>query len=151
MMEELILIKFLHVLFGSAFLGWIIVSFIFISRAKNTSSSQMLNTALLGLVICDVILLLIILLQFITGTVLVPMEHRLFSTPWIQAAYLFLGCIFIILLVLFTMKSCNWYQIKFKKSVSYFRWPYVYYLGNSFIILFLIAIIHDAVTKTTLF
>ncbi len=77
-------------------------------------------------------MLWLLVLTIATGTLLVYPKHYTFHTPWIQAAY--------VLAVLFG--AGVWMLKKFPQN----RW--VSHTGYVFLMILLIGIIHDAVTKT---
>lgn len=122
------IIKFFHLLFTLSLMGF--TSFCFLSFAKKKERRiqhfQHINKLILFISVGAIL----------TGTLLVYPKNFNFHTPWIQAAYLimFLFCIVISLLILFPQKKLNHWVLK---SI---------YLA---LILALIAVIHDAVTKST--
>lgn len=77
------------------------------------------------------------LLATITGTLLVYPKHYTFHTPWIQAAYLFMGLVTGILILLIVLRNNKYYRAIC--SVAYLL-----------IVLMLMGVVHDAVTKVTL-
>lgn len=75
----------------------------------------------------------------LTGTLLVPLRHYTFHTPWIQAAFVLLS-VFLLLVILFVPR-----KNQSQKIPSRSRW-----LGLGVVLgMILVVIIHDAVTKTT--
>lgn len=85
----------------------------------------------------DKVMLGLALLALLTGTLLVYPKHFTFHTPWIQAAYLFVAlfCLAIIGLI---------YLKKKQTSVSW-----VINLGYFVLVIVLMLVVHDAVTKIT--
>lgn len=83
------------------------------------------------------LLLILSLMAIISGTFLVYPKHFTFHTTWIQAAYLFTILFGLSILFLSSLK---------KKSGHRWAWQLAYLL----LILLLMAIVHDAVTKTSL-
>lgn len=80
-------------------------------------------------------LLCFALLAMTSGTILVYPKHYTFHTPWIMAAYLMVLIFVGVVLMLMMLK---------KKSVRWL-WMGVYL----FLLLPLVVLIHDAVSKTT--
>lgn len=80
-------------------------------------------------------MLFISLVALITGTLLVVPKHFTFHTPWIQAAYL--------LITLFGLSI--FLLIKYGSRLK----PILQKLIYMTLILALVCVIHDAVTKTT--
>ena len=76
-------------------------------------------------------------LALLSGTLLVYPKHFTFHTPWIQAAY--------VLVIVFGLGIAALLILR-KKMVAHRRLQRVAYLA---LIVILIAITHDAVTKTT--
>lgn len=77
------------------------------------------------------------LLAAITGTFLVHPKHFTFHTPWIQAAY--------ILLISFGIGIGLLSFFKKKQIYALWLWASVYFI----LVTLLVAVIHDAVTKST--
>jgi len=82
-----------------------------------------------------------ILIAMLLGTLLVLPKHYTFHTPWIQAAYFFVGILFLAILLLASI-------IKKKKNITQKHFWQGAYL---FLIIILICIIRDAVMKTSFF
>lgn len=126
------LLKFIHLLLTLSLLGSASVCLLLISsKQRNHFQSQItrLNQSMLILAI----------LAMLTGSLLVHPKHFTFHTPWIQAAYLF---IFIFSLFIATL-------ILFKKHLLKKTW--IWRIVYIILIIILIAVVHDAVTKTSLF
>lgn len=123
------IIKFIHLLLTLGLLGSTVFCIVLIGTKKLTSSRFYQS--------CKIILLLALLVAF-TGTLLVHPRHFTFHTPWIQAAYLLIISFIISILLLMHVR---------KKQVEINHWPWqLAYCG---LVILLITIIHDAVTKTT--
>lgn len=123
------LVKFIHILsilgiLGSAFFcAALLASKKFLATNSN-QHIYFLNRAILYLST----------LGIITGTLLVYPKHFTFHTPWIQAAYLFM--VIFSLGILFLQK-----KMQLPRLIKLFT-----YL---ILIVILIGVIHDAVTKST--
>lgn len=83
----------------------------------------------------------LVLIAMLLGTLLVIPKHYTFHTAWIQAAYIFAGVLFLALLGLINI-------LKKKKNIIQKRFWQAAYL---FLIVILICVIRDAVTKTSFF
>jgi len=118
-------IKFIHLLLTLSLLGSTFFCLILIYFQQNDLIKR-LNRIMLWLLVFAVL----------TGTLLVYPKHYTFHTNWIQAAYIlvFLFGTLLSLLAVFRKKR-PW---RWLSGISYF-----------FLIILLIVIIHDAVTKTT--
>jgi hypothetical protein len=121
------LIKFIHVIFALSLLGITMFCFAFISKNKTPVSPYIHQ-----------LILYISIIALITGTLLVYPKHFTFHTPWIQAAYILVIC-YASLIALF-----NRYRHLFL-----FKNKTVLLLTYFMLILLLVGVIHDAVTKTT--
>lgn len=119
------LIKFIHVLLALSLLG-LTGYCLTITNAHQTKKFIFLNNKLI----------IISVFALITGTLLVYPKHFTFHTPWIQAAYILL------LFYILTIKLC---MLFFKKITYPSMWRFIY----TVLIMILIIIIHDAVTKKT--
>ncbi|HSW92719.1 MAG TPA: hypothetical protein VLJ15_00015 [Gammaproteobacteria bacterium] len=84
------------------------------------------------------LILWFLVLAMVTGTLLVYPKHFTFHTPWIRAAYflVFLSGLIVSMLIYFR-----------KKNHSRVFW----FLGYFFLMMILVGIVHDAVTKMALF
>lgn len=126
------IIKFIHIIFVLILCGATIYCLAQVT-AKKYALASLQNDTVTRL---NKIILGCLGVAAVTGTLLVYPKHFTFHTPWIQAAYLFVvilsASIFLLLL--------------FRKSLRS-RWI----LGGSYVGLgvVLIAVIHDAVTKHT--
>lgn len=117
------LLKFIHVIAALSILGLSIICFILIDK-KNL------------ITFANKIILSFTVFAILTGTFLIYPKNFTFHTPWIQAAYLLTTIIACVML---------WF-IYFKNHLKD-RWlgRIVYFV----LILILIFVVHDAVTKTT--
>jgi uncharacterized membrane protein YozB (DUF420 family) len=84
------------------------------------------------------IILIMSFFALLTGTFLIKPKHFSFHTPWIQAAYLLIIGFVLGILFLNTLS---------KNKTIRRRW--LWRLAYLFLIILLIAVVHDAVTKTT--
>lgn len=126
-------LKFFHVLITVGLLGSALYCLILIFSKKAAPAHCVQHDQVTCM---NKIMLLLLVLAMLTGTFLVYPKQFTFHTHWIQAAYfLSLLCIFgISLLILFKKK------IKMRSV-----WMFSYLV----LIVILIGIIHDAVTKST--
>lgn len=126
-------LKFIHLLLTLGLIGSALTCLALIGSKQFSSvhfDSQNTITRL------NKMMLLLALLVMLTGTFLVHPKHFTFHTPWIQAAY--------VLVLIFSLAIAS--LILFKKNLKQ-KWLWrVTYLC---LIIVLIGIIHDAVTKTT--
>jgi uncharacterized membrane protein SirB2 len=119
------IIKFAHILFALSLLG-LTAYCLSLTNTKHQTRLVFFNKNLL----------IISVLALLTGSLLVYPKHFTFHTPWIQAAYLLI-IIYGIMLGLFIVFS--------KKIAQAWIWRCFYIT----LIVILILIIHDAVTKHT--
>jgi len=117
------LVKFVHIIIALSLLGMV-----------GFTWSQ---PGTLRIVTLQKILLPLVILAMITGSLLVYPKHFDFHTPWIQAAFLLCSVFAIFVL-------CMRYVIKDPQKIWLWR------LSFGGLIVILVAIIHDAVTKTSL-
>jgi hypothetical protein len=75
------------------------------------------------------------LLAMLTGTLMVYPKHFTFHTPWIQAAYLLVTLFALGIFTLLKLKDKQWRGVRLVVYVA--------------LIAMLLALVHDAVTKTT--
>lgn len=120
-------LKFIHVLLILSLLGSAIYCLILVSVKKSDHITR-LNKIILALGF----------FAALTGTLLVIPKHFTFHTPWIEAAYILIGifCFGILFLAFLKMKG-----------ILNHRWLWLLLYGV--LVIILIGIIHDAVTKTT--
>ena len=119
-------LKFIHLLLTLSLLGSTFFCLILISLKNRSEILTRLNRIMLWLLV----------LTLLTGTLLIYPKHFTFHTPWIKAAYLLVflcGTVLSLLVILRKKRISNWYR-----GASYLL-----------LILMLIGIIHDAVTKTS--
>jgi len=120
------LLKFIHVLLAISLLGIAIFCFAVMSFKKSDTTQW------------NKLLILLSLFALLTGTLLVLPKHFTFQTPWIQAAY--------ILVMAFGLIVSLTILLKKKFSIQQ-RWIWVGIYSS--LVILLIVIIHDAVTKST--
>ena len=124
------LIKFIHILLTLGLFGLTAYCLTFISSSHFTQTK---NDSLTYL---NKIILIFAFFAAMTGTLLVYPKHFTFHTPWILAAY--------VLVFVYSLGVCA--LILFRKQRKY-RW--LWYCVYGILILILVAVIHDAVTKNT--
>jgi uncharacterized membrane protein YozB (DUF420 family) len=123
-------LKFIHLLLTLSLLGsvgYCLALLISKNRIANRPLIYRLNK----------IILVLAFFAMLTGTFLVHPKHFTFHTPWIQAAYILIVCFS---LGLFALMFLSKKQIRFSGIAIFF------YL---LLLLVLVFIVHDAVTKTT--
>lgn len=118
-------LKCIHLLLTLSLLGSIFYCLILVSLKKYTE-----------LIRFNRIMLWLLVLTILTGTLLVYPKHFTFQTPWIKAAYIFVFLFGTIVSMLLVFK---------KRAYSRAVWGISYFL----LMMILIGIVHDAVTKTT--
>lgn len=131
------MLKAFHLLLATLLLGIQIFNYLLVSLTKNQSVAQVtLRTA------CkiDTAIVALMIVVFISGTLIVPIYHWNYQTPWISAAYLFLTITTLLWVTNIYLKK-RW--INGKKHIKLFH------ICNIFIIVLLLIIIKDAVTKKT--
>lgn len=117
-------IKFIHLLCTLGLLG--IVGYCLVSRIKQSVFPRTLNK----------LMLLLAAGAAFTGTLLIYPKHFTIHTPWIKAAYVFVFA-FVLGLV---------FLIKTQNHVKLARFHPIIYVA---LLVILVCITHDAVTKTT--
>ena len=123
-------LKFFHLILALGILGLAITCFCMLTVVKEYNHRLFIrfNTLIISLS----------LLAMLTGTFLVYPKHFNFHTPWIVAAYTLLG-VFIA-----GVGFLIWVA---RKRFARWIWQLVYLV----LIIMLVLIVHDAVTKTTFF
>ncbi len=121
------IVKFIHLLLTLSLLGSTFFCLILISFKKQDERVVRLNRLMLWL----------LLLTLLTGSLLVYPKHFTFKTPWIDAAYLLVFLFGGLISLLLTLKRKKYY------------WKPLWCVSYVLLIVVLIGIIHDAVTKTT--
>ena len=140
------LIKFIHLLFVVGLLGSTFLCLILVGSRKFSLTPLPARDYITRL---NISMLLMSLFIVVTGTFLVLPKHFTFHTPWIQAAYLLTVIYIVCIAVLILLKKYRLVKDesgKIPKSKQ-FLWRLAYI----FLLLLLILVVHDAVTKTTLF
>lgn len=126
-------IKFIHVSLSLMLLGSAVFCLV-VMISKKFATAQLSRFDIIFQV--NKLILLFAIFAMLTGTFLVYPKNFSFHTPWIQAAYLlgFIFCLGILFLIFFKKKIKN---------------KIIWFCLYSFLLAILIAITHDAVTKTT--
>lgn len=118
-------IKFIHLLFALGLLGLVMRNAILTGPKRQEYRFEK-------------IMLVLALCALLTGTLLVYPKNFTFHTPWIQAAYTLVS---IFCLIIFG-------NISFKKNNLHPHW--IMNVSYSLLMILLVFVVHDAVTKTTL-
>jgi cytochrome bd-type quinol oxidase subunit 2 len=121
------LIKFIHLLCTLSLLGGTLFCFATAGKYKSIASP-----------LFHKIILYTCIAALLTGTLLVYPKHFTFHTPWIQAAYLLVFLYATIIILLNKFRDSSIYQYRIPILGTYFS-----------LIILLILVIHDAVTKIT--
>lgn len=148
-MRMLHILKFLHVFLGTVFLGGFLFSTAFIQYFILSKDNQKLLSALKFSFMLDLFFAIVIINQFLTGSVMVHLTHYSFRTDWIDAAYLFLGISTLLIVFSFLIKQKN-YRLIESNQLSCFKYKKIYTIMSLLIFLMIILIIRDAILKTTL-
>ncbi len=122
-------IKFIHIMASMSLLG---CTFFCFARSVPKAS---FDTAQQTMRLIHKFLLLMVILAIMTGTFLVYPKNFTFHTPWIQAAYV-LALIYLMLILLI---------IRTKSTLTTHGFRFIY----GVLVLILVFITHDAITKTT--
>ena len=123
------LLKFFHVLVALTLFGFVLANLL----TQLMTPKQILSPRI------DQLSLLLCVLLMITASMLVVPEGYTFTTPWINAAFIYLAVVMLQLVLACVLK------VK-KPPVS----TWVLLLNYGMMIVILMGIIHDAVTKHTL-
>ena len=132
--------KCLHLIFATFLLGTAVFNYLFlvtIGRANNPTLRQQALTTSLTI---DKVIVAILSCLFISGTIISPIYHWPFNTPWIEAAYLLLSCT----TALWFLQAWLKHRALTKNKASWW-----YHALTVLIVACLIVIIKDAVTKQT--
>ena len=124
-------LKFIHLLLTLSLLG---LTFFCLILASFTIHPERKNR----MIRLNRIILWLLGFALLTGTLLVYPKHYTFHTPWIQAAYI----------LVFLSGAIVSMLIYFRKKI---RWGWLWVVSYIFLAIILAGIVHDAVTKTTLF
>ena len=140
-------LKFFHILVGITMLGFVVGYYFYFNFTKNNlfARQRILRLSLL----MDCFILFFIITLFITGTYLAISHHLLFSIPWVHMAYLLMTLVMGCWLILVFVKIINYHSLRKGKQTFYLN--RVFHTCHILIIVLMIVIIHDAVTKTPLF
>lgn len=137
-------LKFIHIIFALSLLGSTIYCLALVGSRqfglRSISQSDKINR-LNGL------LLAMSFFALITGTVLVHPTHFTFHTPWIRAAYLLVVVFGLSVIALMSLKKKRILPSQADKISGMQQWAWRFaYLA---LVIILILVVHDAVTKTT--
>ncbi len=140
------MLKFLHLICGTTFLGIIIASFFYIANSIKKSDRELIDYSLKASYFGDAIIFFIIIVQLITAIKLVVDGNFTLAIPWILIAHYAFAIVIILWLGILLLKLR--YLSNPNISSTTIK---IYYLFNIMIILIFIIIIHDAVTQSTWF
>ena len=142
-------LKFLHLFLGTLFLGGLLFSSIFLSYFIAVKNQVKLLSLLKFSFILDGFFAIIIINQFVTGSLMVHKTHYTFETPWIDAAYIFLSLTAVLLGCTFLIKLNHYRAILINQAIA-FKFKKTFFCLSFLIIAIIIFIIRDAILKTTL-
>lgn len=123
------IIKFIHIVFALLLFGMVFFNLAYTIRS--TSANTLLATEYIGIAAAMIML--------VTGGMLVIPKGYLFTTPWINAAFVFLTVVICQIGLSIYLKSHD--NQKLNKFLT---------LNYIVMIIIIVGIIHDAVTKHTL-
>ena len=140
------IVKFLHLICGTTFLGTIIAVFFYIAYSVRQTDPLLIYYSLRISYFGDGVISFCAFIQFITAAILVPAGKFTLAVPWICVAYVAFGSVILLWLMNLLIKLIYFSKIPIK--------PYAlkgFYFLNSLIIIIFIIIIHDAITQSTWF
>lgn len=142
------MIKMFHLLAGTLLLGSIVIFYSLITLQYSRRQHQLAALTLSLANSFDWLILALVLLQFLTGSLLVIEKHYAFSTHWILAAYAVLACT--AALWIYIARSRRQLLINLKAAGVASKHPSkLFHAAHWLTIIFLVLIIHDAVVKHT--
>jgi uncharacterized membrane protein len=139
------MVKFLHLISGTTFLGITIAAFFYIVRSLDKGDRTVIDYSVKASYFGDAVILGCIVIQFITAATLVSSGHFKL-VPWIIIAHGAFGSLILLWLANVGIKFFYFS----KREIS----PYAvksFWLFNIAMILIFFIIIHDAVTQSTWF
>lgn len=141
------MLKFIHVLIGVTMLGFIVAYYFYftISKNDNRHRQKILRLSLL----MDVVIFPFIILLFITGTHLMLNNHLTPAVPWVHMAFTLLGLVTFCWLIVAVVKIINYFTRR--KGQLAFYGNRIFHTCHILMIVLIVLIIHDAVSKSTLF
>lgn len=144
------MLKTIHLLLGTLLTGIAICSYLLICYTKNRSDKA---TIIKISIKTDQTMLIALILLFLSGTLIVPVYHWNYHTPWIIAAYTLLSGISVlwvanIYLKKMYLKSSQTHSDS-QKNLMIFKHQVLFHACNLLMIAMLVLIIKDAVTKQT--
>ncbi len=153
--------KFLHLFCGVTLTGANLAGYLYVSLSARSNQPKLFKYSLKFSFLMDIIACLMIFVQFASGTDLVASHHYTYSTHWIEAAYVLLTCVFLLICANIWIKQKNYVALgdlskssKSSKSSNKtddinFRYKKLFTLNNILILIFIALIVHDAVMKST--
>lgn len=133
--------KAIHLLAATLLLGIHIFNTLLINKACIVGHYGMLQHTLKATLRMDKFIIGFFGMVLLTGSIIVPIYHWEYSTPWISAAYLLLTLVAILWAINASLKSRALKGQHFRRA---------WFLGFSGVILIaLLLIMRDAVTKNT--
>ncbi len=139
------LVKSIHVMCGVVFIGITIASFFYVLNSRRQQQADVLRYALKVSLLGDILLAMIILVQFVSATLLVHLNQLSVQTPWIEVAYLAFAVVSVLWLINVVIKVVNLKQVLFTHLKGY-RW---FCALHVLMLLIFVVIVHDATTQST--
>lgn len=144
------LILFLHMTAVTVFVGIVIVSLFYVRSALKQTDAQIALRALKTTLLGDVLVLPCLIILFGTGLYLVCLNNLSIQVPWVFVALVtFLLASFFWLVNVFLKLNC-YRALKKNKKVWRGFWL-LYVLITVCMVLLFIMMIHDALTRSTVF
>lgn len=140
-----LLINFLHVIIGIIVLGLSFGSCFYLTRARISKNRSAYRSSLKSaLVLEQFIFLPLLLITFITGSLLVKVYAFNIYTPWIASAYLLLSLAIFCRLMIFFILNQHYSAIEDQKKYRFIK---IYYFLQVLFWLLLGLIIVDSITR----
>jgi hypothetical protein len=141
------ILKFIHVLIGVTMFGFIVAYYFYFIFAKDDPRARK-NILRLSLFI-DCLIFPFIILLFITGAHLMVNSHLSPAVPWVHMAFMMLGLVMFCWLISVAVKGINYYALR--KGQLTFYGKRIFHTCHILMIILIVLIIHDAVSKSTFF
>ena len=148
--------KFLHLFCGVTLTGANLAGYLYVTLSARSNQPKLFKYSLKFSFLMDIIACLMIFVQFASGTDLVASHHYAYSTHWIEASYVLLTCVFLLICANISIKHKNYVALGKNNFVSKnktddinFRYKKIFTLNNILILIFIALIVHDAVMKST--
>lgn len=141
------MLKFIHLFMATSLVGLFSFRYLWLTMAMRNHERMLTLSVLRASFYFDVAFCGLILMLFFTGSLLTPLFHYTYQTPWIHAAFQLLTLVFIIDAILLFLNWRSYYRIKSERLIDVPS-KIIFHLLSIITIALLLIIIHDAVTKT---